>query len=175
MPVAGCAQTILMTSSTVIGPVCPRKVTELVIVARRNVVRPIRPDDPAGQRQRPLMHIVLGIVADTHREEFHQLARVVLVGRVAGTKPSIQPVEHGWINRDRVHQVVELPQPLRAQQLVLLDHERQVRGAANLGEAAGQHAMPEERQLLLEWARAVDHAQQHPANQILPVGEVEVE
>ena len=56
--------------------------------------------DPARERQRSLMHVVLAVVVvalrvlNAHREEFHQLAGIVLVGRIAGALIAIQVMEH---------------------------------------------------------------------------------
>ena len=128
--------------------------------------------DPARERQRSLMHVVLAVVVvalrilNAHREEFHQLAGIVLVGRIAGALIAIQVMEHRRINRDRGHQVVEAPHPHLAQQVVLLLHVVIVGLASHVAEAAGQHAMPEERHLLFERALRVDHAQQPLAHQL---------
>ena len=55
-------------------------------------------DCPSRERARGLLDVLLGVVADPHREELEQLATVVLVDGVLVVVVVVQPVEHRGIS-----------------------------------------------------------------------------
>ena len=57
-------------------------------------------DRPAGERARRVLHVVLGIVAQTQRKEFHHLARVIFVRMGLVVRAVVEPHEHRRILRD---------------------------------------------------------------------------
>ena len=74
---------------------------------------------PAGERAGRLAHVVLGVVADARGKEFHQLPGVVLVGLSFAVGLGVEIDHHRGVLRDRLQELVEIPQRHAAEELVL--------------------------------------------------------
>ena len=127
---------------------------------------------PAGEGPGRLADIVFGVVADAEAEEFHELAGVVLVGGRLLVGAAVEINHHRRVARDGLQQVAVPAHALGAEELVLL---QRLRAVAGLLEGAGQDAVPEESDLLLEGALRVRHALEPPPLEVVePAFEVEV-
>ncbi len=114
---------------------------------------------PAGAGARRLPHVGLGVVADAEGEEFHRLARPVLVRVPLDVRLTVQPDQHGGVFRDGDQEVNEGARAQRAEELVLLQH---VRGIVHLIVGGGEVVMPEEGQVLLQRRGARGHQVRPP-------------
>ena len=110
---------------------------------------------PAGEGAGALFDVLLGVVADAHREQLEQLAAVVLVDRTGVVLAVVQPVDHGRVARETEQQCAQIAQAVAAEQLDVADHGRRVLA---LGPAGREDVVPEERHLLFERPLRVDHA-----------------
>ena len=92
-------------------------------------------------------------------EEFHQLAREVLVRMLLPALGLVEPEQHGGIAGD-VHQQIE-PGPGRvpSEHIILPPHQE---GVPHLDEAGGEVPVPEQRHFLLQRALGGGHALQPP-------------
>jgi hypothetical protein len=148
-----------------------RVVEEPVVAARVAAVAdtlqvPARKDPRAG------IHVTFGVVADTHREELHDLAREVLLRAEAHVRVLVEPHDHGGISRNLDQKVAEVAERVVAEELQLAPnlpgvlrrfrghHPRAVDGvrvASNLAVGGSEMVVPEERHLLLQRPAAVHH------------------
>jgi hypothetical protein len=112
----------------------PEDALDAGVVARR-VVREAGPADaahvvrrPARERPRRLADIGLGVRAAirAEREQLHQLAREVLVGRARVVVLAVEPHEHRGVARHRDQQVAERAEPAAAEQVDVGVDEREV-------------------------------------------------
>src|SRR5579875_1548846 len=79
----------------------PHKVFYEIIVVFRKVTRSRGASNvPSGKSSGGSKDILLRIVGDTYREEFHEFARVVLIGRVFMAFGQVQIEEHGRVGGD---------------------------------------------------------------------------
>ena len=80
---------------------------------------------PAAERLRERADVVLrvGAAVRAEREQLHQLAPVVLVDRVAAVGDPVEEHQHRRVGRDRARHARERPEPVRAEQVRLLEHE----------------------------------------------------
>jgi hypothetical protein len=127
------------------------------------VLRPIEEgltglERPAGERARTLLDVVLSVVAESEREEFHHFARIIFVWVGLGVVAVVEPHEHGRIARDRREQGAEIAQSLRAEERVLLGHHLGWRFA----HSGGEMIVPEERHLLGELPARTQHPVEPP-------------
>ena len=120
---------------------------------------------PAGQRPRLLANVVLGVaVVGAEREQLHQLAAVVLVRRPPLVLVAGQPDEHRRVDRHRQQQVLERAEPALAEQLVLLQVQR------DLPDVGGREpVVPDQRHPLDERLIGADHPIE-PPEQVVPPG-----
>ncbi len=93
------------------------------------------------------------------REELHQLAGEVLVGLLLAVLVVVEVAQHGRVADDRVGQRLEVADRVRPEQLVLQEH---VIAVLDRPVARGEVAVPEQRHLLLERPRRLDHLLQPP-------------
>ena len=63
---------------------------------------------PPGECPGRFSNIVLGVVADAHREEFQQLPAEIFVGVILDVLPVVQVDEHCWIAHDRQQQIPKI-------------------------------------------------------------------
>jgi hypothetical protein len=86
---------------------------------------PIGPDHPPGQRPGAGTHVVLGVaVAVPEREQLHELAGQVLIGRLGSVALAVQPPQHRRVGQHRVGQGAEVAEVQCAQLLILRGHVR---------------------------------------------------
>ena len=110
---------------------------------------------PAGESACRFLNIFFGVVADTHREQLHDLAREVFIRRTLHVHAGIKRRQHRGILRYRNQQITEVTSRLRAQQLVLLQHLAVI---LNLFVTGGEMAMPEKRHLFFQRTLGRHHA-----------------
>ena len=110
---------------------------------------------PPGERAGGLAHILLGVVAHTHREELHHLPGEVLVGRALHVHARIEVVEHRRIFGDRYRQVPEIAGRVALKHVDLQQHLPVV---ADLVLGRREVAVPEQRHLLFQRPAAIEHA-----------------
>jgi hypothetical protein len=128
----------------------------VVLVVEDELVVPERvPGEGAGA----LLDVVLGVVADAQAEQLHELAGEVLVGAPDARVVVVEVGEHRGVADDPEQQVGEAAQRVRAEQLVLHVHVVRVLDRAVAGREV---VVPEERHLLFERARRLDHALEPP-------------
>jgi hypothetical protein len=82
-----------------------------------------RRQPPAGEGPRRLPHILLGVVAHPHREQLHQLPRVVLIRVGRRGLNGVEIDHHGRVAADGPKQVVIPRQRHAPEQLILDKHE----------------------------------------------------
>ena len=75
---------------------------------------------PAGQGAGDLLDVLLRVVADAQREQFHQLAGVVLVGLGLVAPLQVEIGHHGRVERHRFQERAEVAQGVAAVGLILL-------------------------------------------------------
>ena len=144
------AQELLLAVVVVLRPVEERRVVAAVGIQRDRL-----PEGPAGEGVGRVLDVGLAVVADPHREEFQQLAAVVLVRGVAVVLAVVQPEDHGRVLRELQQQRAEVAQPLPPQHVdVRLDR----RPVLQLEPSRREDVMPEQRHLLLQRARRRRHA-----------------
>ena len=114
---------------------------------------------PPGEGAGRLLDVLLRVVTHAEREEFHHLAGVVLVGCALHVAVRVQPHEHRRVLAHVEQKRPELAEGVRAQRLVLGEH--QLRGA-DLRVAGGEVVVPEQRELLAERVAALEHRVQPP-------------
>ena len=120
---------------------------------------------PAGEGTGGFADVVLAVVAHAHGEEFHDLAREILVRSALDVHPGIEESEHRRALRHADHQSAEVAQPLGLEQLELLQHLAVV---AHLLFGGGEMAVPEQRHFFLQRAWRGQHAVRPPIGN--PVG-----
>ena len=137
------------------------------VVAEVHVADGLLPvDAPAGQRPGLLADVVLGVApARAEREELHQLARVVLVGRPLRVLDPVQPQEHGGILRDREQEPLEGAERAPAEERVLVEHELL---RADAGVRGREPVVPDERHPLDQLPVRPDHAVEPPEVVVAP-------
>ena len=116
---------------------------------------------PARECASRHLHIVLGVVADAHREQLHQLAAIVLVWRAIVVVAVVQPVDHSWVPGNLQQQFAEVPHRMGVQHFVVSPHRRP---GVQLGESRSKHAVPEQRHLLFQRATRIEDAIQPAAS-----------
>ena len=106
------------------------------------------------------LDVRLGVaVAFAQDEEFEKFARQVLVGSALAALVIVQVLDHRGVADHLQDQHAEVPRGVRAEQLVLLEH---VPAVLDGPRTRGEVPVPEERHLLLERARGLDHARDPP-------------
>jgi hypothetical protein len=131
---------------------------------RPDVVVPVVAE--AGQRARLLAHVALGVAAlGAEGEELHQLTRVVLVRRPLLVLVPGEPEEHRRVARDREGELLERTEEVRAEELVLREH--QLLGA-DAGVGGREPVVPDERHALDERTARAHHAVEPPEVVVAP-------
>ena len=118
---------------------------------------------PAAEHARGGVHVRFRVVADAHREQFHDLAAEVLLRLRFRVRAAVEPHEHRRVLRDVQQDVAEVPERVVAQHLDLAADFRRIlrRLRRHVARAfGGEVVVPEERHLLLERTVAVDHPEQ---------------
>ncbi len=138
---------------------------------------------PSGEHARRGVDVGLGVVADAHGEELHDLAAEVLLRHRAGVGAAVEPDQHRRVLGDLDQECLEVAERVVAQHLDLpADTARilaRLRGHVARRFGRGRRArqlrvrrrevvVPEERHLLLERAVGVQHPEQPP---LLRVGD----
>ena len=114
---------------------------------------------PVKARAR-LAHVLFGIVPDAQREEFHQLARVVLVRMLLRLRALSRYLSIAGSLMIASVRSRTLPSAKRAEELVL---RKPSAGEMLLPRRRGEVAVPEERHLLLQRCGRREHAIEPPA------------
>jgi hypothetical protein len=83
----------------------------------------LRLDAPAGEGARRLLDVLLAVIAFAQGEQFHHLAREVLVRAALAIGRRIQVDHHRRILAHRMQQGVEAAQGMAPQQRVLVQHQ----------------------------------------------------
>ena len=115
--------------------------------------RDLRAQRPAGEGAGALEDVLLGVVADAHREQLQQLAAPVLVGRALVVLVVVEPVNHGRVLGQHDQQVAVVARSVVAEHVDLRD---QVIVVVDLGVTDRKDAVPEERHLLFQRPLGVD-------------------
>ena len=125
------------------------------------------------------LYVLLGVVANAHREELQQLAAVVLVGLALPVLVVVEPEDHGRVARQLVQYLVEVRQADAAECGDLVGRGEHV---LVLGEPCGEYVVPEQGHLLLELAPAVQHPVEPLADadleqlaEVVPLEDVDVD
>jgi len=118
---------------------------------------------PARERFRALPHIILGVVARPHREQLHELARVVLVRVLAGRRGEVEVAKHGRVGRHLQKHRAQVCHRHPAPGEVLPVDESVVGRFAVVGREV---AVPEERHPLGERRRRAEHVVEPPLLQL---------
>ena len=123
---------------------------------------------PPGQRAGHLFDVVLGVGAPVgaEREQLHHLAGVVLVRFPAAVVDAVEEHQHRRVRGDRQEQVVEVPQRLFAEQVVLFEHPLLV---VDLFVGVREPVVPDVGHPLHQRLIGADHAVQPPAVVVTPV------
>jgi len=117
---------------------------------------------PTGERARALADVLLRVVADTHREQLHDLAREILVRRALDVVLRVEEIQHRGILRDRDRQIAQVAGRVPLEQLDLLAHLAVV---AHLVFVRREMPVPQQRHLLLERMRRLQHPVRPPIAQ----------
>jgi len=142
--------------------VVPVHVEAEVVVA--DAVRPAHA--PAREGPRLLAHVVLRVApSGAEGEELHELARVVLVRRPLRVLDPVQPDEHGRVPGDPEQQRLEGAERVRAQEVVLGEHELL---RPHAGVRGGEPVVPDERHPLDELPVRAHHAVEPPEVVVAP-------
>src|SRR5581483_7207308 len=128
-------------------------------------------DAVAGERAGGGADVVLAVVAGAHGEELHQLPREVLVGVRSDAGLQVQVDHHRWLAGDALEDVREASVGGLPLEDVLVV-KRANAAYAQLIEAAGVQAVPEEGELFDSWLLGRGHATQPPEDQVLRFGGV---
>src|SRR5262249_41853592 len=114
---------------------------------------------PASEGAGGLTNIGLGGGGDAGGEQLQEFAGENFGGVCLLAASAVEPDQHRSIGDDSGEQLGELTQSVLAEQLVLLEHERE---AADFLVAGGEMAVPEQRELLAQRVRAVENVIQPP-------------
>ena len=119
---------------------------------------------PPGKRARGFADVGLGVVADPHGKELHDLAREILVRRALYVHGGVEKGQHGRILRYADHQIAEAPGALLLEQFHLLEHLAVV---AHFLLAGGEVAMPEQSHFFLQRTLRDKHSIRPPVGQTM--------
>ena len=117
---------------------------------------------PPGERACAFAHVLLRVVADPHREELHHLAAEVFVRRALHVVLRVKEVQHRGVLRDLNGQV---PQVARGAALEQVDLLRHLAIVTDLVLVRGEVAVPQQRHLLLDRMRCLQHPVRPPVPQ----------
>ena len=118
---------------------------------------------PAGESAGGFADVLLGVIADAEREQFHHFTGVVLVGVGLHVAVRVEVDQHGRVFAHFEQERAELAERVLAQQLVLHHHRLRV---LHLGDAGSEVVVPEEGHLLAQRVAAVEHAVEPPGAQL---------
>ena len=110
---------------------------------------------PPGEGARGLLDVLLGVVALPEREEFHELARPVLVRVALDVDVVVEVVEHRWIAGDAAQQDLERTEGVLTQELHLLD---QLPRDGHVLDRAHEVPVPEQRHPVAQRVAPRGHA-----------------
>ena len=114
---------------------------------------------PAGQRKGPLAHVLFGEGVGAHREELHELARIVLVGARCDRRREVEVTQHRRVGGDLHEHRAQVGHRHAPPGEVLPVHECVV---GRLAVVACEVAVPEERHALGERGRRAEHVVDPP-------------
>src|SRR2546421_11786315 len=103
---------------------------------------------PACKGSCSLRHILLGVVTQPQREEFHQLTCIIFVRCSLRTCVQIEVDEHCWITRNAQQNIIEGIKGVITQKLVLHNHAHVPSLPTYFAKTAGEDSMPEQCHLL---------------------------
>ena len=160
----GCSKTISSTSTPSKLPLRPRNVFDPVVVLVAGSTLNVKVVEiPTGERARAFAHVLLGVVADAHREQLHDLAREVLVRRALHVVLRVEEVQHRRSSgRPAIVSSRRLPVALPLEQIDLLQHLAVV---AHLVLVRREVAVPEQRHLLFHRVRRLQHPVRPPVTE----------
>ena len=132
---------------------------------RAEVVVPIVA--PARERASLLADVSLGVApaVGADREELHQLAPVVLVGRVLGVVRAREPEQHRRVARDLREERRERPERVGPEEVVLADHQPRRPDPVAGGR---EPVVPDERHPLSERPARAHHPVEPPELVVAP-------
>ena len=119
---------------------------------------------PASESARRLAHIPFRIVADAHREQFHDLAGKVLIGRALHVHAGVEERQHCGVLRNSHEQIVKISGSLFLEQLELTESFPVI---ADLCFVHRKVAVPEQRHLFLQRVAGLKHAIRPPVSNTL--------
>ena len=126
---------------------------------------------PAGEGADGRVDVELGIEALAQGEQLEQLSAEILVRMLAAAGVVVQPDQHRAIFRNFCGEIREPAERMRANQLVLLQHQSCV---FHFRDPCREVVVPEERQPLFEWARRMNQPREPPARDSLECSEIEL-
>src|SRR5215467_8887300 len=107
------------------------------------------PQGPSGEGPGALLNVLLGVMANTHREKLQKLPAIVLVDCILVIVVVIQPDNHGRVFGQFYQQGRETAQAVPPEHINLV---QQRVGLVELDIASGEKTVPEEGQLLFQGA-----------------------
>src|SRR5579884_3157484 len=107
---------------------------------------------PARESGGSFGYILLRVMTQTKRKQFHEFARIILVRRRLTALGQVEVEQHSRISRNAEQEVVEGVKGMLAQELILYNHAHVRLRPANLTIAAGKVSMPEKGHLLQQRA-----------------------
>ena len=110
---------------------------------------------PSGKSACGFANICLAVIAYPHGKEFHYLAGKVFVGGTFHIHPGIEVIEHARVLGDGDGEVAEVPGGVALEHVDLQQHFPVIPDFVLSG---GEMPVPEERHLLFERPRGVEHA-----------------
>src|SRR5207302_648517 len=82
---------------------------------------------PSGEALGCGLYVVLAERVRAHREELHQLARIVLVRALSGGRAEVEVAQHAWVDRDLLHHRAKVAEGVPTPREVLPVDERRLR------------------------------------------------
>ena len=125
------------------------------LAVRHRAVRGLN-EAPPREGVRRALDVLLGVVADAHREQFEQLTPIVLVRLVLVVLVVVEPEQHRRVHRQFQQDRAEVGHANTPEHLKLAAVRPRMR---RLGRRAGEDLVPEEAHLLLQRPLGIDHVE----------------
>src|SRR5579884_1057394 len=107
---------------------------------------------PARKSGGSFGHVLLSVMAQAERKQFHEFACIILVRRCLMALGQIEVEQHSGISRNAEQEVVEGVKSMLTQELILYNHAHVRLRPTNLTIAASKVSMPEKGHLLQQRA-----------------------